>query len=199
MLPKVCLSVALATLACAPAFGQADALTKVFEGQVRMLDQDVIPLAEAMPADKYDFAPTNGTFKGVRTFAQQVKHIATVVYMVSSASLNEKVPVDIGPVGSMADPLNGPDSLKTKEQIVAYLKGAAAQAHKAASAINLKNQMDQVKSPFGGGMSPRVDLVGMIAWHSFDHYGQMVVYGRMNNTPPPASQPPPPPAAGKKK
>ena len=40
------------------------------------IESDFVPAAEAMPEDKFSFAPTNGEFKGVRTFAQQIKHVA---------------------------------------------------------------------------------------------------------------------------
>jgi uncharacterized damage-inducible protein DinB len=183
--------VAVALLTSSTGFG-AGPLTEVFDGQLKAVENDVVSLAEAMPADKYDFAPTDGAFKGVRTFGSQVKHIATVIYMVSSSVLGEKPPVDIGTDD------NGPAALKTKAELVAYLKGALAFGHKAMAALNEKNQLDQVKSPFGGSMR-RVEAASMAAWHSFDHYGQIVVYARMNGIVPPASQPSPPPAANQKK
>ena len=49
--------------------------------------EEVISAAEAMPADKYNFAPTNGTFNGVRTFGQQVSHIASSQYYFSAVSV----------------------------------------------------------------------------------------------------------------
>jgi DinB family protein len=184
----------LLTMALAAPLFAADPLAAYYDNQLKGAEHDVVGLAEAMPAGKYDFAPTQGTFTGVRTFAQQVKHIATIMYMVSSAGLGQKPPVDIG-AGE-----NGPDAVKTKEQIVAYLKGAFANAHKAIALLNEKNQLESLQGPFGGPM-PRLDTASMPTWHTFDHYGQMVVYGRMNGVIPPSSQqaPPPPPAAGKKK
>ena len=76
-----------------------------------------------MPADKYDFAPSGGEFKGVRTFAQQVKHVAAVIYLVAAAAQQEKPPVELG--GE-----NGPDSIAGKEQIMTFLKGSFAYAHR---------------------------------------------------------------------
>ena len=32
----------------------------------------MMPMANAMPESKFGFAPTNGEFKGVRTFGQQL-------------------------------------------------------------------------------------------------------------------------------
>src|SRR5689334_18639328 len=77
------------------------------EGQLRMIENEIVPLVEAMPADKINFAPTQGEFKGVRTFAEQAKHVAAVNYMVAAAAKGEAVPVDIG------KDEKGPDSVKT--------------------------------------------------------------------------------------
>src|SRR5215472_2534653 len=59
---------------------------------LRIVEHDFVPAADAMPADKYEFAPSNGEFKGVRTFAQEVKHVATANYMFGSVILGEKPP-----------------------------------------------------------------------------------------------------------
>lgn len=150
----------------------------------------MISLAEAMPAGTYGFAPKDGAFKDVRTFAQQAKHAGAVVYMVSAGILGEKPPVELGDE-------NGPASLTSKEQIVQFLKDAFAYGHKAMLTMTAENQTEMVASPFGSGKTSRGSLASEAAWHSFDHYGQMVVYARMNNIVPPASQPQPP--AQKKK
>jgi hypothetical protein len=158
----------------------AGPIADIYDAQVKAVENDVVKLATKMPADKYNFAPTSpGEFKGVRTFGLQVRHIATVVYQVSAAALGEKAPVELGTTD------DGPDSLKTKDQILSYLKGALAYAHKAAQNLTEKNQLDDIKNPFGStGTMKRAAAVGMIGWHSFDHYGQMVVYARMNGVVP---------------
>ncbi|HWB83929.1 MAG TPA: DinB family protein [Bryobacteraceae bacterium] len=169
----------LASAAFAYAAG-APTVASIYNGQIRGIESDIVPLAEAMPADKYNFAPTQGEFTGVRTFAQQAKHVAAVVYAMSAAALNEKPPVNI-------ESEDGPASMQSKEQIVQFLKGAFAYAHKAANSLTAENQLDQVKA-IGEGTMARGQAVGMVAWHSFDHYGQMVVYARMNGIVPPASR-----------
>jgi DinB family protein len=156
-------------------------VAKLFDGPVSAAEKEIISLVEAMPADKFNFAPTSGEFKGVRTFAAQAKHLAAVVYMVSAASLSEKPPIELG--GE-----DGPASVKTKEQIVEFMKGAFAYAHKAALALTPQNELQMVKSPFGQGEMARAASVDIIGWHSFDHYGQMVEYARMNGIIPPASR-----------
>ncbi|HEY1758749.1 MAG TPA: DinB family protein [Bryobacteraceae bacterium] len=168
--------------ACPAAFG-ADAVGQIYDGQVSSIEREVLALVQAMPADKFDFAPTNGTFTGVRTFALQARHDATMIWRISAAVLGEKPPLDTGPGD------NGPDTLKTKEQIVTYFKDAIAYAHKAMSSMTQQNMLDQVPSPFGPGKTTRLAAAAFLGLHSYDHYGQMVEYARMNGVVPPASAP----------
>ena len=148
---------------------------------VKGVEDEFVPAAEALPEDKYGYAPTNGEFKGVRTFAQQVKHVAAVNYLVAASMLGEKPPVDTG--GE-----NGPDSVKSKADVVKFLKDSFAYVHKATGAITEKNQTKAIKSPFGEGMTTPLGMATLIVGHCFDHYGQMVVYLRSNGIVPPASR-----------
>jgi len=153
---------------------------EIMDRQFTTLEKEFVPLVEAMPPDKFEFAPPSGEFKGVRTFALQARHVATVNYMVASSLLGEKSPID-------AKSENGPDDLKTKEQVVKYVKDSFAYAHKAIATVNDKNTTEMIEGPFGGKAS-RLSLAGILTWHGFDHYGQMVVYLRMNGIVPPASR-----------
>ena len=157
-------------------------VAKLYDGELKAVESELVPLAEAMPADKYDFRPSEGAFKDVRTFGQQVKHVATVLYMVTAASQGQKPPLDLGK-GE-----NGPDSIKTKAEIVQYLKDAFAFGHKMTNMLTAQSQMELVKTPFGGPDQPRAGIANVAVWHSFDHYGQMVVYARMCGVVPPASR-----------
>jgi len=156
-------------------------ITQILDGGVKTIESELVPAAEAMPEDKFGFAPTNGEFKGVRTFAQQVKHVAAVNYMVGAAILGEKPPIELG--GE-----NGPDSIKSKADIVKFAKDSFAYAHKAVATITSENATGQIKSPFGDGQVTRLGMANVFAWHGFDHYGQMVEYLRMNGIIPPASR-----------
>jgi hypothetical protein len=157
-------------------------VSKVFDGQLTMIEHELVPLAEAMPADKYSFAPTHGEFKGVRTFGQQVGHVAAVMYLVSATTLGEKNPSEGG------EGENGPAILKTKDDYVNYLKAAIAYSHKAMQSLTSQNFTGMVKSAFGDEQVPRASMATAAVWHTFDHYGQMVVYARMNGIIPPASR-----------
>jgi uncharacterized damage-inducible protein DinB len=172
------LSVAATAFASEPA---APPIAKVFDGQLSGAEHDAVSLAEAMPADKYNFAPKDGEFKGVRTFAQQMKHIAAVNFEVAAVVVGEKLPAEPG--GE-----NGPDSVQTKDQVVKYLKDSFALAHKAIATLNDHNLTELFKSPWGNDKVTRVYLATVPAWHTFDHYGQAVVYARMNGVVPPASK-----------
>jgi uncharacterized damage-inducible protein DinB len=139
--------------------------------------------ADAMPEDKFSFAPSNGEFKGVRTFAQQVKHVAAVNYIFGASILQEKPPVD-------TNEEKGPDTLKSKAEIMKFLSDSFAYLHKALASINEKNQLDQV-TLFGDMKTARLSVGAFSTAHPFDHYGQMVEYLRMNGIIPPASRPQP--------
>jgi uncharacterized damage-inducible protein DinB len=156
-------------------------MAQMYDRELSMAEREVVSLAEAMPSDKYEFAPSSGDFKGVRTFGQQFSHIATVIYEVSAGVLGEKSPVDAGKSE------NGAESLKTKDAIVKYLKDAFAYGHKAMNSLTDQNFTELVTSPFGD-KSPRGSLANVSVWHTFDHYGQAVVYARMNGVVPPASK-----------
>jgi hypothetical protein len=165
-----------AAMACAAEPG------KTFDQQLSGVEHEFVPLVQAMPADKIAFAPTAGEFKGVRTFAQQSTHVAATLYAVSAAILGEKDPSEMG------HSENGPAALKSKAEVEKYVKDAFAYAHKAMLSLNDQNLQGMVKSPFGGGETSRLSLAITAISHSFDHYGQMVVYARMNGIIPPASR-----------
>jgi hypothetical protein len=156
-------------------------VSEIMDKALNPTEGEFVPAADAMPEDKYSFAPTNGEFKGVRTFAQQIKHVAAVNYLVAAAVLEEKPPIEIGSE-------NGPDSITSKADIMKFVKDSFAYSHKALKSINERNQTDLVKSPFGEGKSSRMGIATILLWHPFDHYGQMVEYLRMNGIVPPASR-----------
>jgi len=156
-------------------------VSEVLDRTVLNLEHEFVPAAEAMPEDKFGFAPSNGEFTGVRTFAQQIKHVAAVNYELGAALLEQKPPVDIGDE-------SGPASVTSKADILKYLKESFEYVHKAIATIEEKNLVQTVKSPFGEGSVTRLGLATSVSSHGFDHYGQMVEYLRMNGIVPPASR-----------
>ena len=176
------LTVAVLSLAgIAHARGAESAAAKVWDGQLKDLEREFVPLVEAMPEEKFDFAPTGGEFDGVRTFHLQAMHAATVLFEVCAAIQQKKAPTQPGPKE------NGPE-FKSKEDVVRYVKDAFAYAHKAMATLTDENQMGLVKSAFEDKPTTRLYMASVAIWHTFDHYGQMVVYARLNGVVPPASK-----------
>jgi len=178
------LVVANATVARAQADKPVDRRSpgRVVDFFVSEAEKKLVAVAEAMPATKYTFAPTDGEFKGVRTFAQQVKHLAATNYILAASILGVEPPADAG------DEM-GPDSLKTKADIIEYLKGSFVYLHKAVATIDEQNAVIRTPpiSPLQGSAT-RLGLAVETLLHTFNHYGQLVEYLRMNRIIPPASR-----------
>jgi len=153
----------------------------VLNRQLSDLEREFVPAAEAMPEDKFGFAPTNGEFKGVRNFGQQIKHVAASNYQFAAAILKEAPP-------AAAQGEEGPEAMKSKADIIKFLKDSFQYTHKAFAIVNEKNATAPIKNPFGSGSVTRLGLSTEAIGHCFNHYGQMVEYLRMNGIIPPASR-----------
>jgi DinB superfamily len=159
-----------------PAAGR-EPISKILDFWVTQTERLVVPAADAMPESKYSFAPTAGEFKGVRSFADQVKHLAAANYQLGVGVLGEEAPA-----GTKNE--TAPDTIKTKAEIMEYLRGSFACLHKAAASIDEKNLNEPLKLK---GNRTRLGLLVDALVHSSNHYGQIVEYLRMNGIVPPAS------------
>jgi hypothetical protein len=166
----------------------AKAIMRTFSFQ----EYDVRSAAEAMPEDKWDFRPITGAFKNekpeygpaeVRTFREQVKHVACANFAFS-AELDGTRPPDACDKG-------GPSPANTRKELLTYLRDSFATLDKSINAIRVKNMFDPIEGPYGGPNS-RLGLAEIAVWHAADHYGQMVLYLRLNGIVPPSSRNPPP-------
>jgi uncharacterized damage-inducible protein DinB len=160
---------------------QTPAFPTAIERQFNRIESDIVISAEAMPADKFNFTPENlhiahSDFKGVRTFAGQIMHLATDNILIWSSITGDPVRPDITDV-------NGPKSITTKVEIIKYLKDSFALGRRAISTLTEKNAMDMI--PFRGRELPRLDLAFYALTHANEHYGQMALYLRMCGIIPP--------------
>ena len=176
------LSLGPATVAFAADPPAKPTFASVLDGQLTGVEHELVPAAEAMPADKYAFSPTQGEFKGVRNFGAQVKHIGCVNYIIGATILGTKPPVDMG------DGEDGPANIKSKDEIVKFLKESFTYLHKATNSINEANILQSIKAPWGTEPTTRLGMAVIGVSHPFDHYGQIVEYLRMNGIIPPASR-----------
>ena len=151
---------------------------------LKSVQEQIVSAAEAMPATKYEFIPSEGEFKGVRTFARQVRHLAATNHILAAAALGEDPPADAGDE-------NGPETVRTKAEILDYLNSSFVHLGKAIDAIGELNETVKASpiSPLPASKTTRLALTVEALIHAFDHYGQMVEYLRMNGIVPPASRP----------
>jgi hypothetical protein len=146
-------------------------------------EKDVVSAADAMPEAKYSFAPTAGEFTGTRTFAEQIKHLAANNYGMAARMLGQNPTAD-------QEAEMGPDTVRSKAEILDYLKGSFAALHRSAATITGENAVTPVLPDrlCTAGQNTRIQFAVDAVAHSYDHYGQMVEYLRMNGMVPPASR-----------
>ena len=161
---------------------QEPTIAAVVDREISNVEKQIVDVAEAMPEEKFNFSPESlnipgSDYKGVRAFAGQVKHVAASNYFIWSPLTGDKLPEGLKDG-------NGPQNLKTKAEIISFLKDSFALGHKAAATLTAENML---QNP-GSSKSTRLRLAVFGVEHAFDHYGQMVEYLRMNGIVPPASR-----------
>ena len=169
-----------------PAVGTIATPSRAFDSQLSVIEWEMMGAVKAMPAEKFSFAPTTAIFvpgqqtefQGVRTFAQQATHVAEANYFFYGIVSGLKPDVDVTAI----------EKLTKKEDVVAALAGSFAFAHKAIATLTPTNAFEVIKSP-EPGFQTRATLASFGISHCWDHYGQMVIYLRMNGLVPPASTP----------
>lgn len=167
---------------CGAAAGQGASIAAAVDREISDAEKQITAAAEAMPESKFNFSPeelgiAGGDYRGVRTFALQVRHVAASNYAIWSPLTGETFPKDF--LGG-----NGPENLTSKASILKFLKDSFALGHKAAATLTMENMLE----PPQRSKSTRLRLAVFGVEHAMDHYGQMVEYLRMNGMVPPASR-----------
>jgi hypothetical protein len=157
-------------------------IASTVDHQISTIEKEVVEAAEAMPEEKFNFSPERlkipgSDFEGVRTFAVQVKHVAASNYVLWAALTGDVLPEDWK--GG-----DGPAAVKTKADILKFLKDSFALGHRAAATLTIENMLQTPEH----STSSRLHRATFAVEHAFDHYGQMVEYLRMNGIVPPASR-----------
>ena len=161
---------------------QSPTIASIVDREISNTERQVVDAAEAMPAEKFNFSPeslniSGSNYKGVRTFALQVKHIAASNYFLWSPLTGDQLPAGLKDG-------NGPEGLKTKAEILKFLKDSFALGHKVAATLTTQNMLQFPER----SKSTRVDRATFAVAHAYNHYGQMVEYLRMNGIVPPATR-----------
>jgi hypothetical protein len=175
-------STMIVTPAATPQRQPVPTIASVTDREISNVEKQILDVADAVPEAKYNFSPESlniagGDFKGVRTLAAQLKHVAASNYFIWSPLTGDKLPEGLKDG-------NGPENVKTKAEIIQFLKDSFALGHKAAATLSLEN----VLQPPEGSKSTRLHLAEFGVAHAFNHYGQLVEYLRMNGIVPPASR-----------
>ena len=149
--------------------------SQAVDGLVSRFEREFTSAASLMPADKYDFTPATlmvpgADFIKVRSFADQVRHVAQANYSIAANVGGTPEVVDVVAIGK----------LKTKAEVLVALANSFVAVHQAIKTITLANQNDLIDD---AGVAPNQTRVSEAAWvavHGYDHYGQLIEYLRLN-------------------
>ena len=140
---------------------------------------DLLSIAEAMPEDKYSFIPTGGNFEGVRSFGEQIKHVACAQFAFFNEFEGKQPPADCEK--------GGHNPARTKAELIRYLKDSFDYGNRVLATLTAKNALDRIEGRYAGP-NTKLGISVVAVWHITDHYGQLVEYLRMNRIVPPLTQ-----------
>jgi uncharacterized damage-inducible protein DinB len=181
----------LIAVACSPAqtasrpIETSPTMAAVVDKEISNLESQLVAAAEAMPESKFNSSPESlnvqgAEFKGVRTFADQIKHVAADNFAIWAPLTGKPEPAGVHSP-------NGPAEMKARVDIINFLKESFVFAHKAAAGLSTENATGTVD--FRGSKVTRLNQLILAFSHANDHYGQVVEYLRMSGVVPPASRP----------
>ena len=153
-----------------PALAQNPA-TAATKGQFGMISGVLNRTAEKIPENLYTFKAT----PEVRSIAQLIGHIADAQFMMCAAAVGEKPPQ-----GGIEK------SMTAKAELSKALADSSAYCNKVIDGMTDAKGMEIVK--FFTGDTPRLQVLGFNIAHSYEHYGNLVTYMRLNKIIPPSSE-----------
>lgn len=173
---KLLLTTALLCLIYSPklhAQDPLDGLWQGYDGEWRHVTNQLVALAEAIPADKYAWRPA----PGVRSTSEVFMHIAIGNFWLLSAT-GHKMPPDLKD--------NADKTVTSKPEVIAWLKRSLEAVNQAHLAAKPEEMSKHVRID---GRNATVDGVYLrIIIHDNEHMGQLIAYARMNGVVPPWSK-----------
>jgi len=146
---------------------------------LKFAEGNFLGVAEAMPENKYDYIPTSGKFDDVRSFGEQVKHVACAQFAFFNEFEGKKPPDDCEK--------GGHDPAKTKAELIKYLKDSFDYSNRVIASLVANNALDRIDGRYAGP-NTKLGISVVSVWHVTDHYGQLVEYLRLNGIVPPTTQ-----------
>src|SRR6202140_972791 len=150
--------------------------SQIVLSQWNEIGRKLIAMAEDFPEDKYEFKATPAQ----RSFAEQLLHVSASMYYFTDVAQGQKPRYPDDPKR---------DDLKTKAQVVAYVKKCVEDGAALIKAKGDKGMSDLVTDAESKQQMRVSDLAYGLAEHSGEHYGQLVVYYRLAGLVPPESRP----------
>jgi uncharacterized damage-inducible protein DinB len=144
---------------------------------------NIVRTADKMPEENYSMRP--GAQEDVRTFGQQVTHVARFNFLWCSQAKGEKNPA----------PANL-EKLTAKADIMKALNDAFTYCDAAYNSLTDASGAEVIDITQENGRQTRNLRMGLLTLnygHNNEIYGSMVIYLRMKNLVPPASEPRPQP------
>src|SRR5229473_3274206 len=129
-------------------------------GALGWTEKGFLSVAEAMPETKYSYIPTGGNFEGVRSFGEQVKHVACAQFAFFN-EIEGKTPPEHCARG-------GPSNAKTKAELVKYLRDSFDYGDRVLATITAQNALDRVDGPYAGP-NTRIGIAIAAVRHITDH------------------------------
>jgi uncharacterized damage-inducible protein DinB len=154
----------------------APSSSQVVLSQWNQIGKKLVTMAEDFPEDKYDFKPV----QGVRSFAEILLHVSSTMYFFTNPALGQKMPAE-------EDPKR--ENYKSKADIVAFAKKCVEDGAAAIKTKGDKGMAEWFTDPESKQQTQFSDLAYGLIEHSGEHYGNLVVYYRLNNLVPPESRP----------
>ena len=148
-------------------------------GTLQFAEGNFVGLAEAMPEEKYSYIPKVGKFDDVRSFGEQVKHVACAQFAFFNEFEGKKPPDDCEK--------GGHNPAKTKVELIKYLRDSFDYSNGVLATLTAKNALDRVEGRYAGP-NTKLGISVVAVWHITDHYGQLVEYLRLNGIVPPMTQ-----------
>ena len=176
---EICNATAFRTQESAKPDDIPKSIAESVSGTLQFAEGNFLGVAEAMPEDKYSYIPAGGNFDGVRSFGEQVKHVACAQFAFFNEFEGKKPPDDCEK--------GGHDPAKSKAELIKYLKDSFDYSNRVLATLTANNALDRVEGRYAGP-NTKLGISVIAVWHITDHYGQLVAYLRLNGIVPPFTQ-----------
>jgi len=140
------------------------------------IGRKLVAMAEDVPEDKYDYKPHPDS----RSLVAQLLHVSASMYYFTDVAQGRKVRYADDP---------SRDQLKTKVQVVAFVKKSVDDGANLIKAKGDAGMTAVIQYPETNEQHRLSELAYSVIEHSGEHYGQLVVYYRINGMVPPESRP----------